>query len=101
MFLLALRHTICDNIPGTPPIYQAVKAGIACRWENNLMGWTSTADSMDSVMRSHLQFNTKEEAIAFAEKNGWPYDVREPHMRRKERQKRFAGYGDNFRYSML
>lgn len=81
--------------PGKGPLWR-MEIDNRQKWENNLMGWTSTADSMDSVMRSHLQFNTKEEAIAFANKNGWPYDVREPHMRRKERQKRYAGYGDNF-----
>ncbi|KAK9837992.1 hypothetical protein WJX74_009181 [Apatococcus lobatus] len=81
--------------PGKGPLWR-LEIDNRQKWENNLMGWTSTADSMDSVMRSHLQFQTKEDAIAFAKKNGWPYDVREPHYRRRERQKRFAGYGDNF-----
>ena len=62
------------------------------------MGWTSTADALDQVARSALQFGTKEDAIAFCEKHGWEYAVREPQMRRTSRSRRYAGYGDNFRY---
>ena len=40
-----------------------------------LMGWTSSTD-MKSQMK--LQFDTKEEAIAYAERNGVPYRVEEP-----------------------
>ena len=62
------------------------------------MGWTSTADALDQVARSALQFGTKEDAIAFCKKHGWEYAVREPQMRRTSRSRRYAGYGDNFRY---
>uniref|UniRef100_A0A8C3U258 NADH dehydrogenase [ubiquinone] iron-sulfur protein 4, mitochondrial n=1 Tax=Catharus ustulatus TaxID=91951 RepID=A0A8C3U258_CATUS len=37
------------------------------RWENPLMGWASTADPLSNMV---LTFSTKEDAIAFAEKNG-------------------------------
>jgi hypothetical protein len=46
-------------------------------------------------------FAIKEEAVAFAEKNGWRFEVEDPQMRRLDRQKRFAGYGDNFRHGVL
>uniref|UniRef100_A0AC11EI55 NADH:ubiquinone oxidoreductase subunit S4 n=1 Tax=Ovis aries TaxID=9940 RepID=A0AC11EI55_SHEEP len=36
------------------------------RWENPLMGWASTADPLSNLV---LTFSTKEDAIAFAEKN--------------------------------
>ncbi|KAF5905612.1 NADH dehydrogenase [ubiquinone] iron-sulfur protein 4, mitochondrial, partial [Clarias magur] len=36
------------------------------RWENPLMGWSSTADPLSNMV---LTFSTKEDAIAFAEKN--------------------------------
>ena len=36
--------------------------------------------------------------MAFAEKMGWRFEVEDPQMRRLDRQKRFAGYGDNFRF---
>eukprot|EP00633_Aureoumbra_lagunensis_P000387 CAMPEP_0197297854 /NCGR_PEP_ID=MMETSP0890-20130614/42155_1 /TAXON_ID=44058 ORGANISM="Aureoumbra lagunensis, Strain CCMP1510" /NCGR_SAMPLE_ID=MMETSP0890 /ASSEMBLY_ACC=CAM_ASM_000533 /LENGTH=224 /DNA_ID=CAMNT_0042775241 /DNA_START=127 /DNA_END=801 /DNA_ORIENTATION=- len=61
------------------------------RWANPMMGWTSTADPMTQL---DMRFDTKEQAIAFAEKNGWKYTLKEP-VRRKD----FAGYStysDNF-----
>jgi len=49
------------------------------RWENPLMGWQSSADYMQGT---HLNFKTKEDAIAFAEKQGYEYFVQEPTARR-------------------
>jgi hypothetical protein len=43
------------------------------RWMNPLMGWTSSADPMSNV---RLSFDSREEAIAFAERNGWKYRLR-------------------------
>ncbi|TRZ14294.1 hypothetical protein HGM15179_012833 [Zosterops borbonicus] len=40
------------------------------RWENPLMGWASTADPLSNMV---LTFSTKEDAIAFAEKNGFEF----------------------------
>ena len=40
-----------------------------------LMGWTSSADMRSQVK---LKFETKEEAVAYAERNGIPYRVEEP-----------------------
>uniref|UniRef100_A0A7N5P1E4 NADH dehydrogenase [ubiquinone] iron-sulfur protein 4, mitochondrial n=1 Tax=Ailuropoda melanoleuca TaxID=9646 RepID=A0A7N5P1E4_AILME len=42
------------------------------RWENPLMGWASTADPLSNMI---LTFSTKEDAAAFAEKNGISEDV--------------------------
>lgn len=69
---------------------------VGCRWVNPLIGWTSTSDPLESVARTSLSFYTKEEAIAFAIKVGWDYELQLPHAKRQERQKRFFGYGDNF-----
>ncbi|ELK31748.1 NADH dehydrogenase [ubiquinone] iron-sulfur protein 4, mitochondrial, partial [Myotis davidii] len=44
------------------------------RWENPLMGWASTADPLSNMV---LTFSTKEDAVAFAEKNGLVLSV--PH----------------------
>lgn len=66
------------------------------KWQNRLIGWTSTADPLENVGRAALSFNTKEEAIAFAKKNGFDPVVREPQVRRPDRQKRFMSYGDNY-----
>lgn len=68
-----------------------------CRWENALIGWTSTADPMESVARSTLSFFTQEEAEAFCQKHGWAYEVLPPKLQAEARPKRFVGYGDNYR----
>ncbi|WEW57772.1 ndufs4 NADH dehydrogenase Fe-S protein subunit [Emydomyces testavorans] len=45
------------------------------RWENPLMGWQSSADGMQGT---HINFRSKEDAIRFAEKQGYEYYVQEP-----------------------
>ncbi|KAI7837368.1 hypothetical protein COHA_008807 [Chlorella ohadii] len=65
------------------------------KWINPLIGWTSTADPLENVARQ-LYFPSKEDAIAFAEKNGFTYEVQEYHNPSGQRPKRFLGYGDNF-----
>ena len=60
------------------------------------MGWTSTSDTSEQT-RTALAFNNKDEAIAFASKMGWAYSVELPNVRRSDRAKRYAGYGDNYR----
>jgi hypothetical protein len=56
-----------------------------------LMGWTSTTDATSQV---RLQFATKEEAIAYCEREGIAYQVFEP----KEPARRAMAYADNFAY---
>ena len=56
-----------------------------------LMGWTSSRD-MKSQLR--LSFDTKEEAIAYAERSGIAYRVLEPKPRASIRK----SYSDNFRF---
>ena len=56
-----------------------------------LMGWTSSSDMRQQVQ---LEFDTREEAIAYAEKNEIAYDVFEP-MRPAAKAK---AYADNFRF---
>jgi ETC complex I subunit conserved region len=55
-----------------------------------LMGWTSSHDTLNSV---RLRFDSKEAAIAFADKNGWRVSLEEP----QERRVRPRSYADNFR----
>uniref|UniRef100_A0A8B9QVP2 NADH dehydrogenase [ubiquinone] iron-sulfur protein 4, mitochondrial n=2 Tax=Anatinae TaxID=2068716 RepID=A0A8B9QVP2_ANAPL len=62
------------------------------RWENPLMGWASTADPLSNMV---LTFATKEDAIAFAEKNGWNYDVEE----KKVPKPKSKSYGANFSWN--
>lgn len=56
-----------------------------------LMGWTSSRDTLQQVK---LTFPSKERAVAFAERQGWPYTVIEPH----EPKMRPKSYADNFRW---
>ena len=62
------------------------------RWENPLMGWQSSADFMQGT---HLSFKNKEDAIHFAEKQGYEYFVQEANSRK------FApkAYANNFLYT--
>lgn len=55
-----------------------------------LMGWISSGDTLNQVK---LRFDSKEEALAFAEKKGWQVDLIEPHDRRVTPK----NYADNFR----
>jgi hypothetical protein len=54
-----------------------------------LMGWTSSADMRSQVK---LRFDTKEEAIAYAERNGIAYRVDEP----EPETRKVISYSDNF-----
>ena len=56
-----------------------------------LMGYTTSADMRSQI---RLTFETKEEAVAYAEKNGLAYRVQEP----KEAKRRQISYAENFRY---
>ncbi len=54
-----------------------------------LMGWTSSTD-MDGEVR--LTFETREEAVAYAQARQIPFQVIEP----QERKKIIKAYADNF-----
>lgn len=58
---------------------------------DRLMGWIGGGDTQAQV---RLSFPTKDEAIAYAERNAIPYDVELP----RERQVRTKAYADNFSY---
>ncbi|KAK5624438.1 hypothetical protein RRF57_000154 [Xylaria bambusicola] len=62
------------------------------RWENPLMGWQSSGDFMQGTK---IEFKTKEDAIHFAEKQGYEYFVQEP----KQRAFTPKAYANNFLYS--
>jgi len=56
-----------------------------------LMGWTSSGDMKQQIT---LRFETKEEAIAYCERKGIPYQVIEP----QDRVRRVVAYADNFAF---
>ena len=55
-----------------------------------LMGWTSSSDMRQQVS---LEFDSRDEAVAYAEKHGIPYSVFEPHSPAPKSK----SYSDNFR----
>ena len=59
-----------------------------------LMGWTSSSDTGSQVK---LTFATKEEAIAYAERNGIAYSVQDEKPRRLVKK----AYADNFKYGRV
>jgi hypothetical protein len=59
-----------------------------------LMGWTSSSDTAAQV---RLEFETKEAAIAYAERNGLAYTVIEPTARKPIRK----SYADNFKFGRI
>ncbi|SIQ21832.1 ETC complex I subunit [Bosea sp. TND4EK4] len=59
-----------------------------------LMGWTSSSD-MKSQLK--LWFDTQEEAVAYATRNGIPYRVEQPH----DPKRRSISYSDNFKFSRV
>jgi len=59
-----------------------------------LMGWTSSDDMLSQV---RLSFETKEEAIDYAQKNGIPFRIFEPHPRAFIKK----AYADNFKFGRI
>ncbi len=66
----------------------------APRQADPLMGWTSSADMKSQIK---LWFETREEAEAYARRNGIAYRVIAP----KETARKGASYSDNFRFNRI
>ena len=58
----------------------------------SLMGWTSSGDMKQQL---RLRFATKEEAVAYCERHGIPYQVFED----KPRRAAAMSYADNFAFT--
>jgi len=56
-----------------------------------LMGWTGSTDMLSQVQ---LEFDSKEEAVVYAQAHGIAFDVFEPHTPTPKPK----AYADNFRY---
>jgi hypothetical protein len=59
-----------------------------------LMGWTSSGDTKQQV---RLDFDTKDEAIAYCKRRRIPYEVYEP----QQRMVRPKSYASNFRWDRV
>ena len=58
------------------------------------MGWTGSRDTRGQV---ELRFESKEEAVAYAERHGYAFWVQEAHRRRI----RPKSYAENFRHDRV
>ena len=61
---------------------------------DRLMGWAGSGDMRGQLK---LKFDTKDEAIAYAERNTLSYNVAEPNLRRVIPK----SYSDNFKYEKI
>ena len=61
---------------------------------DQLMGWVGSGDMRGQLK---LKFDSKEDAVAYAERNSIPYTVRDP----KKRRQRPKSYADNFRFDKI
>lgn len=59
-----------------------------------LMGWSGSADTQAQV---RLRFDTRSEAVAYAERNELQYQVEIPHTRAFKPK----AYADNFRFGRI
>ncbi len=73
------RHWVLEFVPAD------------ARWIDPLMGWTGS-DDMNSQVR--LTFESREAAVAYADRYGIAHEVFEPKTRRHILRQN--GYGDNF-----
>ncbi|MFN4286962.1 MAG: ETC complex I subunit [Brevundimonas sp.] len=67
-------------------------APASARTPDPLMGWTSSTDMNAQVK---LRFDTRDEAIAYAERHGIPFQLQEP----REAPVILKAYADNFAYN--
>ncbi len=61
---------------------------------DGLMGWTGSSDTLSQV---RMKFDSKEDAVGFAEKNGLSFTVVAPKVRRIQPK----NYSDNFSFNRV
>ena len=83
--ILRPATTACQQ--GFPGLWK-IEFECTTKWLNPLMGWTSTKDMAGQLVNA-LQFGSKEEAVAFAEREGFEYEV-EPERLPKPVKKSYA-----------
>ena len=67
---------------------------VAAREVDPLMGWTSSGDTNQQLK---LKFDSKEEAMAYAVREGLAYTIEEPQPRKTIR----TAYADNFKFGRV
>merc|ERR1712224_242952 len=81
---------------GPEPQVWKLKPLNVTKWQNPLMGWTSSSALQAEMIEeeSGLTFYTKEEAERFCQMQGMSYTVQEPNQRKKQ----IRSYAHNFRF---
>ncbi|KAF6173080.1 hypothetical protein GIB67_010000 [Kingdonia uniflora] len=64
------------------------------KWENPLMGWTSTGDPYANVGEAGFYFDNEEAAKSFVKRHGWEYVVKKHHTP----VLKVKAYADNFKW---
>eukprot|EP00793_Prasinoderma_coloniale_P002546 PRCOL_00002028-RA len=64
------------------------------KWDNPLMGWASSGDTLSGTGQTALNFTSKEAALRFAAKHGWQAEVTEPKQMVTGRKPK--AYADRF-----
>jgi hypothetical protein len=67
-------------------------APVTARRPEPLMGWVASGDTKNQV---RLDFDSKEEAVAYAKKHNLAYTVQEP----RRSKPRLKAYSDNFAFT--
>jgi hypothetical protein len=88
--------SVTQSGPGPAKPWRLVFDPEAPRSIEPLMGWTSSGDMKQQI---RLRFATREEAVAYAEREGLPYRVEEPKSDLASR--RTASYSDNFKTNRI
>lgn len=88
--------SVTQSGPGSDKPWRLVFDPEAPRSIEPLMGWTSSGDMKQQI---RLCFATREEAVAYAEREGLPYRVEEPKPDLAAR--RTVSYSDNFRTNRI
>ena len=96
LLLLGCTATPDPSIPSPPPNAShppvATAAPPSARKPDPLMGWSSSDDTQSQVV---LSFDTQEEAVAYAQRHGIPFQLIPP----AEQRKIIKAYADNFAYN--
>ena len=66
----------------------------APRFIDPLMGWTGSTDMRTQIL---LEFDTREEAVAYADQHGLAYRLIEPNPRKPIKK----SYSDNFKFGRI
>jgi len=82
--------------PGSDKPWRLTYEPETARQIDPLMGWTSSSDMKAQI---RLSFATRDEAVAYAERNGLAYQVSEPAEASKTR--RLVSYSDNFKTTRI